>query len=108
MTDLACIKGLCFHTSPRHVTDVGGPSDQHWRLASELESHGSEILRGGSHYCRPDFGSSGINQVIKRQSRKSRPCLRSTLQNGEFGFVEKLCDHLAHQFRRSWRQFLWL
>src|SRR5260370_7789777 len=108
MTELASIKGLCFHNSPRHVTDVGGPSDQHRRLASELESHRSEIVRGGSHCCCADFGSTGIDQVIKRQSRKSRPRLRATLQNGEFGFVEELCDQLGHQCRRSRRQFRWL
>src|SRR5258707_6346735 len=104
MTDLACIKGLCFHNSPRHVTDVGGPSDQHRRLAPELESPGSEILRGGSNYRCADFGCTDIDQVIKRQSRKSRTRLGATLQNGEFGFVEELCNQLGHQFRRSWRQ----
>jgi hypothetical protein len=40
---------------------------EHRRLASELESHGSEILRSGSDYCCADFGSTRIDRVIKRQ-----------------------------------------
>src|SRR5260221_3522222 len=105
MTELACIKGLCFDYSPRHVTDVGGPSDQHRRLAPELESHRSEIIRGGSHYCCADFGSTGIDQGIKGQSRESRTRLRATLKNGDFGLLEELCDQLGHQCRGSWRPF---
>src|SRR6266403_1161872 len=66
-----------------------------------------QLLSRGSHHRSADFGSTGIDQMIKRQSRKSRPRLRAALQNGEFGFVEELCDQLGHECRGSWRQFRW-